>query len=543
MTGTVNNPIRVVDFSQVMAGPFCTRLLADVGAEVVKVEPPEGDAMRGRPPLRDGHSAYFGTLNAGKRSVVLDLKSEGGRNDAFELASGADVVVENFRPGVMERLGLGWEALSARNPRLIYCAISGFGQSGAASTRPAYAPMIHAASGHDLALMDFSPGLDRPAPTGMFYADVLAGVYAWGAIQTALLERERSGAGQLVDVGLMDSLLAMMVYECQEAQFPQPRKRHVYTPLKAADGFVMAVPLSGKNFGSLVKLLGDPEWGRDPRFQTPAGREANWAEIMARIEGWTSERSAEDCERLLMDAGVPCSRYRTVAEVMADPATVEREMMGEVEDGAGTFLAPNPPFKMSRTAAHVRRDIPALGEATKIFLGICWRQEESLCTMTSHAPATTRRPPSSAEAGRALDKRRGGLQDVLARIGTSRRFWTNVLYDARRFRKHAWMGRVGSDESRSARILSRCAFSGIRHEPQAVEAELRHGEGREAGRGSAQPKGCGRCHGNRPQHAPFMVAIQRPDEDTSFCHAGTCGRAGCGSRSRRRRNNLRNRRA
>lgn len=376
MSAAARKPVRVVDFSQVMAGPFCTRLLADVGAEVVKIEPPEGDAMRTRPPLRDGHSAYFGTLNAGKRSVVLDLKSEHGRRDAFTLACRADVVVENFRPGVMARLGIGWKALSAANPRLIYCAISGFGQSGAASTRAAYAPMIHAASGHDLALMNFSPELGRPAPTGMFYADVLAGVYAWGAIQTALLERERSGLGQLVDVGLMDSLLAMMVYECQEAQFPQPRKRHVYTPLKAADGFVMAVPLSGKNFASMVKLLGNPEWGSDPRFQTAAGREANWAEMMRHVETWTSLRSAEECERIFTEAGVPCSRYRSVGEVMADPATIERQIMGEVQDGAGTFLAPNPPFRMSRTEARVRRRVPDLGEATEEMLH------------SSHPPAT-----------------------------------------------------------------------------------------------------------------------------------------------------------
>lgn len=364
MSGADRASVRVVDFSQVMAGPFCTRLLADVGAEVIKVEPPEGDAMRGRPPLRQGHSAYFGTLNAGKRSVVLDLKTDAGKRDAFALAGSADVVVENFRPGVMARLGLGWEALSAANGRLIYCAISGFGQSGQAARRPAYAPMIHAASGHDLALMDFAPGLQRPAPTGMFYADVLAGVYAWGAIQTALLERERTGSGQLVDVALMDSLLSMMVYECQEAQFPQERKRHVYTPLKTADGFVMAVPLSSKNFAAAVALLGNPEWGDDPRFQTPAGREANWAEIMRHMESWTAERSGEECERLFMEAGVPCSRYRSVPEVLQDPATIERQVMGMVEDGAGTFSAPNPPFRMSLTEAHVRPRIPGLGEAT-----------------------------------------------------------------------------------------------------------------------------------------------------------------------------------
>lgn len=362
-------PIRVLDFGQVMAGPLAGRLMADVGAEVIKIETPEGDTMRSRPPLRDGHSAYFGTLNAGKRSVVLDLKTEEGRRDAFALAKTADVVLENFRPGVMARLGLGYDALSAANPRLIYCAVSGFGQQGEGAKRPAYAPMIHAASGLDLALMDFAPGAERPAPTGMFFADVLAAVYAWGAVQTALFERERTGKGQSVDVALMDSLISMMIYECQEAQFPRSRKRHVYIPVKTTDGFVIVVPLSGKNFAAMLDVLGNPEWGRDVRFAAPAEREANWAEIMKEVERWTELRSSEECERLFMEAGVPCSRYRTVTEALADPVSVERGIMGEVEDGAGAFAVPNPPFRMSQTRAQVRRAIPALGEATDEILG------------------------------------------------------------------------------------------------------------------------------------------------------------------------------
>jgi CoA:oxalate CoA-transferase len=368
MTAKAFAPVRVVDFTQVMAGPFCTRLMADVGAEVLKIEPPEGDAMRGRAPLREGRSTYFGTLNAGKRSVVLDLKSEEGRRHAFRLAEAADVVVENFRPGVMTRLGLGWDSLSRANSRLVYCSISGFGQLGAAANRPAYAPMIHATSGLDMALMGFQPGAARPAPTGMFYADVLAGIYAWGAIQTALLHRERTGMGQFIDVALLDSLLSMMVYECQEAQFPQDRGRHLYTPVRTLDGFVMVVPLSGKNFASMVGLLGNPEWATEARFQTAAGREAHWQDLMRNVEQWTSGRGSEECEELLLAAGVPCARYRTVAEALSDPATRERGVMGPVEDAAGTFGAANPPFRMSRTTAHVRRQIPELGEATDAVL-------------------------------------------------------------------------------------------------------------------------------------------------------------------------------
>lgn len=368
MTHPTPAPVRVVDFTQVMAGPFCTRLMADVGADVIKIEPPEGDAMRARPPLRDGQSTYFGTLNAGKRSVTLDLKTEAGRQDAFDLAASADVVVENFRPGVMARLGLGWGALSAANPRLVYCSISGFGQEGGASTRPAYAPIIHAASGLDLALMQFQADAERPAPTAMFHADVLAGVYAWGAIQTALLARASTGLGQSIDVALMDSLLSMMVYECQEAQFPQNRKRHVYTPIKTLDGFVMVVPLSDKNFAAMVGVLGHPLWAADPQFTAASGREAHWAELMAHVEGWTANRTAQDCEDRFNAAGVPCSRYRTVSEVLDDPITKARGVMGTVEDAAGCFGTPNPPFRMSESRAQVGRMIPALGEGNQEFL-------------------------------------------------------------------------------------------------------------------------------------------------------------------------------
>ncbi|WP_127600712.1 CaiB/BaiF CoA transferase family protein [Nitratireductor alexandrii] len=369
MTDAPKAPFRVIDFSQVMAGPFCTRLLADVGAEVIKVEPEGGESMRGRPPVRDGASSYFGALNAGKRSVTLDLKSEQGLARARALIASADVVVENFRPGVMARLGLGWDRLSELNPRLVYCAISGFGQSGAAATRPAYAPMIHAASGFDLTLMGFDPPANRPAPTGMFFADVLAGVFAWGAIQAALLERERSGLGQLVDVALMDCILSMMVYEVQEVQFPQANPRHVYVPVKTIDGFIVTVPLSDKNFQGLRTMLGDPDWAKDPIYATAVGRQTHWAEMMVEIEAWTRSRSGDDCVAALMAAGVPTSRYRTVAEALTSDEARERGILAPVSDASGEFKVPNPPFKFSRSRAHVGNRVPEVGEGNDEFFG------------------------------------------------------------------------------------------------------------------------------------------------------------------------------
>src|SRR5215471_3562295 len=193
--GTWRNPmnsalggLRVLDFTTTIAGPHCTRLLADLGAEVIKIESPAGDMMRTRPPLRDGASTSFGQLNAGKKSVALDLKSPAAVEAVRRLVATTDIVVENFRPGVMRRFGLDYEALRRVKPELIYCAISGYGQTGPSAGLPAYAPVIHAASGYDLAHMAYQEGRTRPDNNGVFIADVLSGTYAFGAIMAALYD-------------------------------------------------------------------------------------------------------------------------------------------------------------------------------------------------------------------------------------------------------------------------------------------------------------------------------------------------------------------
>jgi len=365
--------MRVVDFTSMIAGPYCTRLLADCGAEVVKVEEPHGDHMRSRPPLRDGHSTYFGHLNAGKKSVALDLKSEEGRNAARRLVAASDVVVENFRPGVMKRLGLDYATLSAAKPDLVYCSISGFGQTGPRAEQPAYAPVIHAASGFDHTQFTYQAssiqaGQERPAKTGIFVADVLAAVYAFGAIQTALIGRLRHGNGQFIDVALMDSMINLLVFECQEAQFPSKDRRPLYVPMRASDGFVIVAPVNQRNFEQLADAMGCPEWKTDPRFATVAARTTHWDALMAAIEDWTATRAARDCEDLLMAAGVPCSRYLSVAEAMADPQLAVRGSLATVNDGAGSFLVPNPPFRFGDGSVGVGPDVPALGADTAALL-------------------------------------------------------------------------------------------------------------------------------------------------------------------------------
>ena len=356
--------LHVLDFTIVMSGPMCTRTMADAGADVVKIEPPDGDVVRQRPPLRGGISTYYASMNCGKRSVVLDLQTQSGRAIARDLALKADVMVENFRPGVMRRLGLDYETLARDNPRLVYASISGFGQIGPRAQTPAYAPVIHAASGYEVAYNEYQRGGERPANNGIFIADVLGAAHAFGAIQLALYERESSGLGQYVDVSLMDSVLGMLIYEMQAAQFPPERPRQVYEPVRANDGYVMVAAVTQKNLEVLFDVIGFPEGKTDPRFGTVANKEANWPALLELIERWTSQRSGVECETVLMQAGVPCSRYRSVAEAMADPQIQARGLLAELGSGAGRFKVANVPYRLSATQPEARAELAPLGAHT-----------------------------------------------------------------------------------------------------------------------------------------------------------------------------------
>jgi crotonobetainyl-CoA:carnitine CoA-transferase CaiB-like acyl-CoA transferase len=355
--------IRVLDFTNMLSGPYCTRLLADLGAEVIKIEPAAGDHNRTRRPVRNGHSSFFGHLNCGKKSVVLDLKSESGREAAVRLAKKVDVVVENWRPGVAARLGVGYDAVAKTNPGVVYCSISGFGQTGPIAQRPAYAPIVHAASGFDLAQVEYQGG-GRPANTATFIADVFGGMSAFAAVQSALYQRAKTGRGQYIDVSLMDAMLNLLVYEFQEAQAPSDEKIRVYQPLATLDGYVVTAPTSQKNFEQLARAVGHPEWIEDPRFAQTRSREAHWSELMDLIEEWTRTRSGEECEAVLLAGGVPCTRYRTVREAMDHPQMKARAGMARVEDAAGEYWVPNAPFQMPGLHTAARPHVPELGEHT-----------------------------------------------------------------------------------------------------------------------------------------------------------------------------------
>ncbi|MGE0853398.1 MAG: CaiB/BaiF CoA transferase family protein [Hyphomicrobiaceae bacterium] len=362
--------LRVLDFTTTLAGPHCTRLMADLGADVVKIESPEGDVMRTRPPLRNGASSYFGQLNAGKRSLALDLKQPRAVAAARRLAGDADILVENYRPGVMRRLELDYDSLRDANPRLVYASISGYGQTGPSAGLPAYAPVIHATSGYDLAHLAYQRGRTQPDNCGIYVADIITGTYAFGAIATALYQRASTGRGQHVDVSMLESMLTLLQTEMQTAQFevPPPPTRPIFGPVATRDGFLNMSVVSERTFQGLAAAAGRPDWVSDPRFAAYLDRRANWGVLMDEFETWSRQISSQECLAVLDRNAVPAAAYRTVRQAMADPQLTHRGAFAEVRDAGGAFQALNPPFRMSGSASRVGPNAPALGEHTREVL-------------------------------------------------------------------------------------------------------------------------------------------------------------------------------
>ena len=386
LTGTFAG-LRVLDFSTTIAGPHCTRMLADMGAEVIKVETDDGETMRTRPPVRNNCSTTFGQLNVGKKSLVLDLKSPGGTEAVRRLVATADVLVENFRPGVMRRLKLDYASLHALNPKLIYCSISGYGQTGPSSELPAYAPVIHAASGYEMAHLAYQPGRTRPDYCGIYHADVLTGVYAFGAISAALYQRTMKGQGQHIDVSMLESMLSLTLNETQWSQFEvKPTQRPMFGPIETSDGYVMVAIASEKTFQSLMKVIGHPEWVSDPLFALYADRRENWGSLIDGVEAWSRSVTTARCLADLNDHGVPSSAYRTVAEALRDPQLAHRGALAEVEDGGGSFKVMNLPFRMSGARVCAAKRVSTLGEHTRAYLKETGLSEDEIAAFAGKPP-------------------------------------------------------------------------------------------------------------------------------------------------------------
>ena len=357
---------KVIDFSAVFAGPLCSRYLLDCGAEVIKVETPKvGDITRGV----DGITRVFSHFNAGKRSIAIDLKSAEGKSIARQLIDQADIVIENFRPGIMAKFGLDYASLKADRPDLVYCSISGFGQSGPMVNRAAYAPIVHAASGFDAVLAAGQGNADdRPVSWDIMAADIVTGTLAFGAIQSALLGKERSGEGEHIDISMMEAMMSLIPAHLQGVQMEEPAPIGRFVPVKAKDGFFMLCAISDKNLEGLAGAINQPDLLTDPRF-VRGPRSSNFQQLALEVEKWSATRSSQECETLLNDQGVPCSTYQQPHELFSHPQVVQRNSFTELSnDALGAFLIQNMPVKFGQTDTNASSWSAALGEHTDAVL-------------------------------------------------------------------------------------------------------------------------------------------------------------------------------
>ncbi len=325
--------IKVLDLSRVLAGPYCTALLADLGAEIIKLEPPAGDDYRHIGPFKDGESALFALNNRGKKSIVLDLKNPADLKLAQELAARVDVVVENFRPGVAARLGLGAETLREANPRLIYCSISGFGQDGPFKDLPAYDLVVQAMSG-----LMATTGEDGGAPlkTGESIADLVAGLFASWSIMAALVSRNATGQGSTLDVAMYDALFSMLT--TSHAQYfyggvlpGRVGNRHpLSTPFgcfRTSDGLVVIAVLHAGQFQRLASLIGKPDIVDDPRFATDDSRTRHEPALRALIEGWSGALTTEEAVAALAARDLPGAPIWNIAQAAENDHAVARGLV------------------------------------------------------------------------------------------------------------------------------------------------------------------------------------------------------------------------
>jgi crotonobetainyl-CoA:carnitine CoA-transferase CaiB-like acyl-CoA transferase len=367
---------RIVDLTSNVAGPLGTMILGDQGADVIKVEAPDGgDATRAGADRRGGFTASFLNNNRSKRSIVLDLKTTGGVKALMRLAAGADVFVQNFRPGVAERLGVGEEAIRAVSPKIVYVSISGFGEKGPYAEKPAYDPVIQGFSG--LATVQAGSDEARPRLLRTILPDKLTAITASQAITAALLARERSGEGQHVRLSMLEAVLAFLWSSDMGSQTfvgDEPARQEPATAFdliyETADGYITAAALTDRQWAGLARALDRPEWLADERFKTPALRQKNIdARLQLTQDALITRPTAETLEGLTK-AGVPCAPVLTRNEVIRHPQVQQMEIVVETDHpAAGRLRQTRPAARFSRTPAEIRRGAPALGEHTNAVLG------------------------------------------------------------------------------------------------------------------------------------------------------------------------------
>jgi CoA:oxalate CoA-transferase len=366
--------IRVLDLTWVLAGPFASMILCDLGADVIKVErPPYGDAARTTGPIVNGESCYFFSVNRGKKSVCLDLKAERGREVFLRLVGLADVLMENFTPGTMDKLRLGYDVLQQRNPRLIYAATSGFGQTGPDRLRPALDIVVQGMGG--VMSITGEPG-GPPVRPGLSLGDIAAGLYTAIGILAALHDRERSGQGQMLDIAMLDCQVAILenafIRYFATGELPRPiGSRHpLATPFQAfptSDGWiVLALSWGVENQWELFcATIGRVDLIDDPRFDTPALRTENHAQLEPILNEAMRQKTTSDWLREFDAIGLPCGPLNNIAQVAEHPQVLARRMLMEVDHPRiGRLKLPDTPVKLSRTPGGIKGPSPALGQDT-----------------------------------------------------------------------------------------------------------------------------------------------------------------------------------
>ena len=368
--------VRVVEFCQVLAGPYCGMLLADLGAEVIKVEPPEGDMMRQWPPISEGYSENFASINRNKRSVVLDLKDPAQKAAARKLILTADVVLENNRPGVMDRLGLGYESFRAERPGLVYCSISAFGQSGPRSGEGGFDVTVQAMSG----IMSVTGEPDgAPVKCGVPVSDTGTGLYAAFTIVSVLRRVAGGGAGAHIDASMLGCSLGMAALQTSEffGTGNDPKKlgsahprNAPYQAFKCADGHFVIAAGNNKLWEAVTQVVGRPDLFADPRFATTQSRAANQVALKDLLEVEFAKQGVDHWLAAFEKAGVPQGRINTYSQILADPQVAHMGWVEEMELPSGvktkTFGSP---VRISATDISKRRDPPGLGADTEAIFG------------------------------------------------------------------------------------------------------------------------------------------------------------------------------
>lgn len=381
--------VRVLDFTRVLAGPFCTALLADMGADVIKIEPLHGDDYRHVPPFKDGESSFFLLVNRGKKSVTLNLKSEQGRNIARRLAAQCDVVVENFKPGVTARLGIHYASLTGVKPDLIYASISGFGQDGPLADRPAYDIIIQAASG----LMQ-STGFPETSPTlvGEAMGDLIAGLFGAWAVSTALYDRARTGRGRYIDVAMFDCLLGMMPTSIAQFVYGghlpvRTGNRHpISVPFgtyKAKDGYFVLAILNDTLFKTFLGLIGCEHLADDPRTQSDETRSNNEPFVRELVETWAASRTADDVVAFLVEHKIPAGPIWTIEQALASEHVAVKQLVPIVDHpGIGPIPVLEQPVRFSGIERGGITPPPRLGEHNReVLSGLCGLGEDEIAEL------------------------------------------------------------------------------------------------------------------------------------------------------------------